>query len=225
MRKYKKSDLKRDEFKETIENLIIYYGHHKKLLIWSVVGIVLISVLLFSFRNYVRNTREQARNQYNMAVVIYNNGQLEQALQQFEVIKREFLGTNSAHRATFMLADIYFKNNLIDKALGNFEQFVNGKYDELFTPSAYQGIAQCYEQKGNIIKALNYYEKAMNEFKSNTFKIDCLMQIGRIYFTMNRLNDAKNAYKEVTNLTDNPTIRYRAERKLKSIEAIKELSE
>ncbi len=56
MRKYKKSDLKRDEFKETIENLIIYYEHHKKLLIWSVVCLVLISVIHSLIRNYVRNT-------------------------------------------------------------------------------------------------------------------------------------------------------------------------
>ncbi len=224
MKKYKRKDLKRDEFRETIENIIIFYEHHKKLIIWGIMGVVILTILLISYRNHTRDTRQLARNEYNMGVLVYNSGQFEQALQQFEMIKDEFWGTTYAHRATFMLANIYYKGGQIDKALENFEQFTKGEYDELFTPSSFQGIAQCYEQKGNVLKALEYYQKALDGFKSNAFKADCLMQMGRIYLDLKRIDKAENAYKEITNLIDNPTIRYQAERKLKTIEAIKELS-
>ncbi|MCK4225855.1 tetratricopeptide repeat protein [candidate division WOR-3 bacterium] len=225
MRKYKKKDLKRDEFKETIENTIIFYEHHKKIIAIAAVGIIVIAISLIAYRNHARATNKRARSEYNIGVVVYNSGQIEQAEQQFEMIRNEFWGTTFAHRATFMLANIYYKKGQLDKAIENFEEFSNGKYDKLFTPSSYQGIAQCYEQKGNIVKALEYYEKALLEFKANTFKTDCLMQMGRIYLSMNRLDAAKDVYEEILNLTDNPTIRYKAERKLKTIEAIKEISE
>jgi outer membrane protein assembly factor BamD (BamD/ComL family) len=224
MKKFKKKDLKRDEFKETIENLIIFYEHHKKLIIWGIIGVAVIVVLFYSYINRTRNIRETARNEYNMGMAIYSSGEINQAQQQFEMIKREFWGTKFAHRSTFMLANIYYKTGQIDKALENFELFIKGEYDELFTPSSYQGIAQCYEQKGNIIKALEYYQNALDKFISNPFKTDCLMQIGRIYLNLNRIIEAEAAYKEVLNLTDNPTLRFRAERKLKTIEAIKEIS-
>jgi tetratricopeptide (TPR) repeat protein len=224
VKKLKKKDLKRDEFKETIENVIIFYEHHKKFIIWGIIGVVVIAVSLYSFLNSAKKTRIVARNEYNIGMAIYNSGQINQAEQQFEMIKREFWGTEFAHRSTFLLANIYYKTGQIDKALDNFEQFIRGEYDNLFTPSAYQGIAQCYEQKGNIIEALKYYKDAYDKFKSTPFKIDCLMQMGRIYLTLNRIDEALNTYKEVLELTDNPTLRFKAERKIKTIEALKEIS-
>lgn len=224
MKKLKKKDLKRDEFKETIENVIIFYEHHKNLIIWGIIGIAVIAISFYLFINNVKKTRIAARNEYNIAMAVYNSGQISQAEQQFEMIKSEFWGTEFAHRSTFILANIYYKTGQIEKALDNFEQFIRGDYDDLFTPSAYQGIAQCYEQKGNIIEALKNYKDAYNKFKSDPFKIDCLMQMGRIYLTLNRIDEALAAYKEVLDLTDNPTLRFEAERKIKTIEALKEIS-
>ncbi len=224
MRRYKKKELKRDEFKETIQNLIIFYEHHKQPAIWIIMGILIVIIVTFSFRNHARTKFKQARKEYNIGVVVYNSGDFDQAQQQFEMVKNNFWGTSFAHRSTFMLANIYYNKGQIDKALQNFQDFVEGDYDELFTPGAYEGIAKCYEQKGDLTQSLEYYQKALDKFKYNTFKTDCLMHMGRIYLGMQWIDKAENIYKEALNLTNNSTIRKQVERKLKTIEALKEIS-
>lgn len=223
MRRYKRKDFKRDEFKESIENTIIFYEKHKVPVIWGIVGIIFVIIILFTYRSHSQNMAKKARENYNIGVVVLNSGEYQKAKQQFEMVRDQYWGTSFAYRSAFMLGNIYYKEGQIDKAIEYFEEFINGKYDELFTPSAYQGIAQCYEQKGNIVQALTYYEKALNEFTNETFKTDCLMQMGKLYLSMNRINEAENAYKEIIALTENPILTSRAKRKLEVIRAIREI--
>lgn len=221
MRKYKKKDLKRDEFKESIEELIVFYERHKKTVIWIASGVILLIIALLFYRNSVISNKEQARSNYNIGMVVYNSGQYQKALQQFQMVNERFWGTEFARRSVFMIADIYYKSGEIQKAIDNFQEFLKGEEDEYFTPSSYQGLAQCYEQMGDLKKAIDNYKEAYEKYNDKTFKVDCLFQLGRLYLSNGNMGEAEESYKSIISITDNPTLRHRAERKLQTIEFVK----
>lgn len=225
MARIRKKDLKRDEFKETIENILIFYQHHKKTVLWSAVGIVVVLILFLSYRSNKNTKIEKSKEMYNIGVILYNNSNYEQAKQRFQMVTRNYRGTVFANRSTYMLANISYKEGNLDEALERFQTFVNGKYDEFFTPSAYQGIAQCYEQKGNLNKAIENYKTAASKFKDNIFKADCLLHLAALYLSTQKLDESEESYEKIFGITENAELLALAEKKLKLIQVQRELNE
>jgi TolA-binding protein len=225
MAKYSKKDLKHDEFKETIENIVIFYEHHKTTVIWVAVGVLALLILFFSYRNNKISKFKKSKELYNIGVILYNNGNFDQARDKFQSVVDNYWGTIFANRSTYMLADISYKQGDLDNALKKFQAFTNGKYDELFTPGAYQGIGQCYEQQGNLEKAVENYEIAVRKFEDNVGKADCLMSLARLYLTMQRIDESEKILLEILEISEDSKLRGEAEKKLKLIEAQKELNE
>jgi tetratricopeptide (TPR) repeat protein len=225
MAKHGKKDLKHDEFKETIENIIIFYEHHKKTVIWGAIGILALFILFFTYRNNKITKFEKSKDIYNIGVILYNNGNFAQAREKFQLVVDDYWGTIFANRSTYMLADLSYKEGKIDDALLKFQAFVNEKYDEFFTPSAYEGIGQCYEQEGNFEKAIENYEIAVSKYKDNIGKAYCLMSLARLYLNMQRIDEAKKTLLEILGISEDIELRGEAERKLKLIQVQEEINE
>ncbi len=225
MAKHSKKDLKHDEFKETIENIIIFYEHHKKNVVWIAIGILALLILFFAYRNNKITRFEKSKETYNIGVILYNNGNFEQAQEKFKMVVDNYWGTIFANRSTYMLAGISYKQGNLDEALEKFQSFVNGKYDEFFTPSAYEGIGQCYDQKGNLEKAIENYEIAASKFKDNIGKANCLMSLARLYLAMQRIDEAEKILQEILDISEDLEIRREAKQKLKLMQVQKEFDE
>jgi tetratricopeptide (TPR) repeat protein len=225
MPKHSKKDLKHDEFKETIENIIIFYEHHKKTVIGTAIGVLALLILFFTYKNNKMTRFEKSKELYNIGVILYNNGNFEQAQEKFKMVTDNYWGTIFSNRSAYMLADISYKQGDLEEALEKFQTFVNGKYDEFFTPSAYEGIGQCYDQKGNLEKAVENYEIAASKFKDNIGKANCLMSLARLYLAMQRIDEAEKVLLEILDISEDVGLRDKAEKKLKLIEAQKELNE
>ncbi|MEO0293768.1 MAG: tetratricopeptide repeat protein [candidate division WOR-3 bacterium] len=225
MVKHKKKDLKRDEFKEAIQELIIFYKHHRKVFIGIIIGIVATLILSFSYRKFKISRFERSKEQYNIAVALFDNGRFEEAKSRFKLLTEEYWGTIFANRAVFMLACISYKEGNLDEAISKFQDFLKTKYDELFTPNAYEGLAQCYEQKGDFQKAIENYKIALDKFKNNLGKAECMISLARIYLAEQKIEEAKKMLKEVIETSENYEIIREAERKLKLIQVQEELNE
>ncbi len=225
MSKHRSKDLKHDEFKETIENIVIFYEHHKKTVLWVVGGVAVLLILFFTYSNNKQIKTSKSKEIYNIGVMLYNNGNFSQAREKFNTVVDNYLGTVFSGRSTFMLANISYKEGNLEDALDKFQAFVNGKYDELFTPSAYQGIGQCYEQMRDMEGAIENYNIAVEKFQSNSLKSECMMSLARLYFATQKLEEAENIYKEILEISEDPSITKNAERKLKSIQVQRELNE
>ena len=225
MSKHRSKDLKHDEFKETIENVIIFYEHHRKTVLWITGGIALLLILLFTYSNDKKIKLTKSKEIYNIGMMFYNNGNLAQAKEKFGTVINSYLGTVFSDRATFMMANISYKEGNLEDALKKFQAFTKGKYDEIFTPSAYQGIAQCYEQMGDMRKAIENYEVAVEKFQSNSLKSECMIGLARLYFATQRLDQAEEIYKNIIEISEDPFVVENAEKKLKSIQVQRELNE
>ena len=225
MSKHRNKDLKHDEFKETIENIIIFYEHHKNTVLWVFVGVAVILVLFLTYRNNKQTKDAKSKEIYNIGVILYNNGNFDQATEKFSTVVDNYLGTVFSNRSTFMLANISYKKGNLEEALSKFQAFVNGKYDELFTPSAYQGIGQCYEQMGDMDGAIENYKIAVEKFQSNSLKSECMMSLARIYSAAQKLEEARNVYKDVLEVSKDPLMIKEAEKKLKLIQVQIKLNE
>jgi TolA-binding protein len=225
MAKHRRKDLKHDEFKETVENIIIFYEHHKKAVLWLATGVTVLLIIFFTYRNNQQTKMANSKEMYNMGVILYNNGNLNQARTRFQTVVDKYWGTPFASRSTFMLANISYKEGNLDDALNKFQSFINGDYDELFTPSAYQGIGQCYEQKGDMEKAIENYETAAEKFKDTFAKADCLLNLARLYLSQQKTNEAEAVLEEVLNVSEDAGVLEKAEKKLRLVQVQKELNE
>jgi TolA-binding protein len=225
MSKHRSKDLKHDEFKETIENIIIFYEHHRNTVLWVLGGVAVLLILFFTYKNNKEIKEAKSKEIYNIGVMLYNNGNFDQAMQKFNTVVDNYLGTVFSDRATFMLANISYKKGNLEEALGKFQAFVNGKNDELFTPSAYQGIGQCYEQMGDIEGAIENYQIAVERFQNNSLKSECMMSLARLYLTTQKLDEAENVYKDILKISKEPSVIEEAEKKLKLIQVQLKLNE
>ncbi len=225
MAKYSRRDLKHDEFKETIENIIIFYEHHKKRVLWIVSGLIILLVIFFTYRNNQQTKMVNSKKMYNLAVILYGNGDLNQARVRFQEIVDKYWGTIFANRSKFMLANISYKEGNLDDALNKFESFISGKYDELFTPSAYEGIGQCYEQRGDLLRATENYEIAADKFKDTFSKAECLLALARLYLSQQRTVEAEAVLEKILDISEDPEIIEKAKEKLRLVRVQRELNE
>jgi len=225
MAKHRKKDLKHDEFKETIENLVIFYEHHKNRVLWIIGGFVVALIIFFVYKNNKQAKMTESKEIYNMGVILYENGNFIQARERFQLIVDKYWGTPFVNLSTFMLANISYKEGDLDDALEKFQSFIDRGYDELFTPSSYQGIGQCYEQRGNLPKAIENYEKAAEKFKDNFCRAECLFSLARLYLSQQKMDEAENILEEILNISKDVEILEKAEEKLKLIRVQKELNE
>jgi len=225
MSKHRKKDLKHDEFKETIENVIIFYEHHKKTVLWATTGVMVLLILFFVYRNNKITKFKKSKEVYNIGVILYSNADFDQAREKFETVTDNYWGTIFANRSTFMLANMSYKEGNVDDALEKFQAFINEKYDEFFTPSAYQGIGQCYEQKGDLQGAIENYKIATDKFKDNVGKSDCLLSLARLYLALQKMDEAEDVLEEILDISEDAKILGEAEKKLKLIQVQREINE
>jgi TolA-binding protein len=225
MAKHRRKDLKHDEFKETIENLVIFYEHHKNRVLWIVGGLVVLLIFFFVYKNNKQTKMLESREMYNMGVMLYENGNFDQARERFQAVVDKYWGTPFVNRSTFMLANISYKEGNLDDAMERFQSVVNRGYDELFTPSAYQGIGQCYEQRGNLPKAIENYEIAADKFKDNFARAECLLSLARLYLGQQETDKAEKTLKQVIDISEDPEVLKKAEEKLNLVQVQKEFNE
>ncbi|MBN1695555.1 tetratricopeptide repeat protein [candidate division WOR-3 bacterium] len=225
MARYRRKDLKHDEFKETIEDIIVFYEHHKKTVLWLATGIVILLVILFTYKSNKQTKMAESKEMYNMGVILYNSGNFSQARDRFQTVVDKYWGTAFANRSKFMLANISYKEGNLDDALDKFQDFVNGNYDGFFTPSSYQGIGQCYEQKGDLVKAIDNYRLAADKFKDNFSKAECLLSLARLYLGQQQTDEAEIALKKIFEISEDAEVLEEAKEKLKLVQVQKELNE
>ena len=225
MAKHRRKDLRHDEFKETVEKIIILYEHHKKAVLWITAAVVILLITLFTYKNNKQREVAQSKEIYNMGVILYNSGNFIQARAKFQEVVDKYWGTTFVNRSKFMLANISYKEGNLDDALEKFQDFVNGTYDELFTPSAHQGIGQCYEQKGELDKAVKNYEAAVDKFKDDFAKAECFLALSRLYLNQQKTGEAEIVLKKVFDISEDAEILEKAEEKLKLVQIQKEFNE
>ncbi len=225
MAKHRRKDLRHDEFKETVENIIIFYEHHKKTVLWMATGFVILLIILFAYKNNKQTKIAESKEVYNMGVILYNSGNFNQAKMRFQTVVDKYWGTTFVNRSKFMLANISYKEGNLDDALDKFQAFVSGNYDEFFTPSAYQGIGQCYEQKGDLGKAIANYEKAEKKFKDNFARAECLLSLARLYLSQQKTDEAEAILGQVLDISEDAEVLEKAEEKLKLVQVQKEFNE
>lgn len=225
MARHRRKDLKHDEFKETIENIIIFYEHHKKPVLWIATGVVTLLIVFFAYRNNQQTKMAGSKEMYNMGVILYEGGNLNKAKGIFQTVVDKYWGTPFVDRSTFMIANISYKEGNLDDALDKFQSFVNGVYDESLTPSAYQGIGQCYEQRGDLLKAIDNYEIAADKFKDTFAKAECLLNLARLYLSQQKTDEAEVALFEILDISGDAQILEEVGKKLKLVQAQRGLNE
>ncbi|HAF06939.1 MAG: tetratricopeptide repeat protein [bacterium] len=205
--KVKRSELKKDKFVETMEDLIEWSKDNWRYLFIGVSAIILAIIISVSIKSSFVSKEKNSSLEMTGAIDVFVSGDFKQALEIFTNIKQTYYGTNSSKKATYYIgmcnlnlgaSDQQNSQKYYNDAIKNFKQFIKYKYglDELRC-AAYIGIGKSFEGLNQPDSALAYYQRAIKEVPENAYTPEAFIGMGRIYEMKYDVESALNCYEEI----------------------------
>ncbi|KMQ50883.1 hypothetical protein CHISP_2234 [Chitinispirillum alkaliphilum] len=127
-----------------------------------VILFVLVGVLLFNRAK--ESSIRQAQEMFGLAVLEYNQNNLDEAISYFGDAANSFSHTPQGKMSAYMLGGIYYSQDNFDEAIKWFERAVSNKSSSGFIGAqALVGLGVSHEASGNSAKAMEYYRRALRD--------------------------------------------------------------
>jgi outer membrane protein assembly factor BamD (BamD/ComL family) len=194
----KKHEIKEDRFIEWLNTAKIKTVEQKKNIFIGCFVIIVVAGLFLFFRWDNRQKNEAAEKLYGKAMVLFQEGKNQEAVDSLQKIYDEFSSTAAAPKSLFILANLDYQNGNYDNAIKFYEIFDSefGKKDFMHA-AAWKGLGSCYEQKKDYKKAAEYYAKIRKNFKDDFSIPEILMKSARCYLKMDMPGKAKSLCQEI----------------------------
>lgn len=174
-----------------------------KNLIFTVSGVLLAGVMVFSFVSWHGEQKEIAAGQA-LTGVLLNQGAAAtpQAFAgQLQSLATEHSGTDAALRATLEAAAAYYSAGKYTDAQAEFQKVMDSSADQYFKGTAAFGLAACLEAEGKSQEAFQAYQRAQT-YPGGESTDAAKFALGRLSEAAGKLNDALNYYSQVSPNTD-----------------------
>ncbi len=208
-----KEEFKHDAVRETLAKIFEFLNENQKK-IMQYGPIVIIAILFLAYYNYHQQTLETEANVlFGKALNLYDDGQADLALLNFQAVEDDYSGTNSADYARLFLIEDAMKkgedervNTLADKLKSSDDEIILASVDIL---------------KGNLAlnnddpdAAIKYYKRAksMDGFPSLTEEYE--LNIIRAYILK---GDYNNAYEEAHKLQQKDDLKFTIKNELEDL--------
>lgn len=154
-----------DELNETLTSVEQHVENNKKIIIWSLAGIVAVAavILLYYYGIYAPNKKASA-DAISKADIELAMGNDSTALAQYMQVADEFSGAQ-ADRAALQSAIILYQKGKFEEAVKYLD---DASFDEnLVAPAAASLKGDCYVNLNNLDKAISCYDKAIKSSNDN----------------------------------------------------------
>ena len=154
-----------DELNETLTSVEQHVENNKKIIIWSLAGIVAVAavILLYYYGIYVPN-KKASSDAISKADIELAMGNDSTALAQYMQVADEFSGAQ-ADRAALQSAIILYQKGKFEEAVKYLD---DASFDEnLVAPAAASLKGDCYVNLNNLDKAISCYDKAIKSSNDN----------------------------------------------------------
>lgn len=154
-----------DELNETLTSVEQHVENNKKIIIWSLAGIVAVAavILLYYYGIYAPN-KKASSDAISKADIELAMGNDSTALAQYMQVADEFSGAQ-ADRAALQSAIILYQKGKFEEAVKYLD---NASFDEnLVAPAAASLKGDCYVNLNNLDKAISCYDKAIKSSNDN----------------------------------------------------------
>ncbi|MFA3783350.1 outer membrane protein assembly factor BamD [Melioribacteraceae bacterium 4301-Me] len=150
----------------------------------------LLLVVILSCSSSVDTTKFNSEQYFEYAMKLYNDGDYELALQEFQTVLLQFPGSAVSDDAQFYIGMTYFKKKQYLLGAYEFSKLVRNMPASPFVPQAQFMLAECYYQLSPPFPLdQTYTKKAIDEYQAF---ID--------FFPTNpKVEEAENKIKELTN--------------------------
>ena len=154
-----------DELNETLTSVEQHVENNKKIIIWSLAGIVAVAavILLYYYGIYAPN-KKASSDAISKADIELAMGNDSTALAQYMQVADEFSGAQ-ADRAALQSAIILYQKGKFEEAVKYLD---DASFDEnLVAPAAASLKGDCYVNLNNLDKAISSYDKAIKSSNDN----------------------------------------------------------
>lgn len=154
-----------DELNETLTSVEQHVENNKKIIIWSLAGIVAVAavILLYYYGIYAPN-KKASSDAISKADIELAMGNDSTALAQYMQVADEFSGAQ-ADRAALQSAIILYQKGKFEEAVKYLD---DASFNEnLVAPAAASLKGDCYVNLNNLDKAISCYDKAIKSSNDN----------------------------------------------------------
>ena len=154
-----------DELNETLTSVEQHVENNKKIIIWSLAGIVAVAavILLYYYGIYAPN-KKASSDAISKADIELAMGNDSTALAQYMQVADEFSGAQ-ADRAALQSAIILYQKGKFEEAVKYLD---DASFDEnLVAPAAASLKGDCYVNLNNLDKAISCYDNAIKSSNDN----------------------------------------------------------
>lgn len=160
-KKITRKELKKDPFLETVYKTSEHFRKYQRRYVrFGLGGLVIIILLVVVIRNQ-QYKGELAEAALGKALVEFDQGDIDNAVLQLEMILDDFGSTRSGNLARYFLGRYYFHSGDYATAKTYLQEFTEGTAQELVLGSAYHMLASIYAQEGDWAAARRAFDKAI----------------------------------------------------------------
>jgi len=158
-----KKEIKEDKFVTFTFKLNEWIREHLNQVLMVGGGVILVGVIVFFVISSKSKREENAADLLGKAGMELQTGELGTAVSDLQKVINQYGSTESAKRATFLLASAYYYAKDYNQAQSFFEKSLDKyKNEPNMAASAQAGIADCYMQRGSFLLAGDNYVKAVS---------------------------------------------------------------
>ena len=185
-----------DELNETLTSVEQHVENNKKIIIWSLAGIVAVAavILLYYYGIYAPN-KKASSDAISKADIELAMGNDSTALAQYMQVADEFSGAQ-ADRAALQSAIILYQKGKFEEAVKYLD---DASFDEnLVAPAAASLKGDCYVNLNNLDKAISCYDKAIKSSNDNALYTPLFMlKKATVLYEQSKIADALAIYEAI----------------------------
>ncbi|HKJ69531.1 MAG TPA: tetratricopeptide repeat protein [bacterium] len=192
-RRISKKELKQDDLLEFLYKAERFIRQHKKLLSYTLLGIVVIVAMGLMMYNSRQNAEMQAAAALGSAQTLYDQGQYQQVIDELEPVIADYRGTRSAGVGVFYIASAYDRQGNESEAQKYYRQYLD-RYDNdpLLSASTLASLGAIHAEQGNHTEALDLYRKALRRAPHKFLAQQFTLAAAEVAFNSGRTSNAQS---------------------------------
>ena len=206
-------ELKRDPLLEGVSSLQQNLETHSTLYWKVVVGIIAIVLVGIVVSRNMNAKSEEAIIILNRAMLLFEQGDVENALLDFESINDDYGNTGSGKLSAFYLGRLYLDRGEMDLAELFLKEYVKNPEVILLTATAYSILGKLAEFNDDYSAAITYYKNAVKACSIDADRNQHSLSLASIYILDEASSEALVILDAIiTESNPNDPIRAKAER-------------
>lgn len=190
-RKIVQKELKKDPLIEGIYQAQKNWEKNSKLYIRLGFGAVAVVLVVLILARKSRISAEEADIALSRAIVLKDQGDVDNALLEFELIQDDYGSTKGGSIAKFYLGQIYFNSGDFDLAKSYLEEFIRKPKLKLLKATGYQLLGKISESVDDLETALSHYQNAVSASVVNEERNKHSLALASVYIRLGQNNDAR----------------------------------